>query len=101
MGGAASTTTLWKPPVMEAVWWRGVWVAVQTVQSSQWWCVLGCVPLIPVLTLPMASPSGLEWDTQVTQWKCKVLPRSNKMFPSVMYLPRNRENILLFVVFTM
>ena len=72
MGGAASTTTLWKPPVMEAVWWRGVWVAVQTVQSSQWWCVLGCVPMIPVLTLPMASPSGLEWDTQVNRWKCKV-----------------------------
>ena len=72
MGGAASTTTLWKPPVMEAVWWRGVWVAVQTVQSSQWWCVLGCVPMIPVLTLPMASPSGLEWDTQVTHCKCKV-----------------------------
>ena len=72
MGGAASTTTLWKPPVMEAVWWRGVWVAVQTVQSSQWWCVLRCVPMIPVLTLPMASPSGLEWDTQVTHCKCKV-----------------------------
>ena len=42
MGGAASTTTLWKPPVMEAVWWRGVWVAVQTVQSSQW-CVYVCM----------------------------------------------------------
>ena len=63
MGGAASTTTLWKPPVMEAV---------QTVQSSQWWCVLSCVPMIPVLTLPMASPSGLEWDRQVTHCKCKV-----------------------------
>ena len=48
-------------------------MAVQTVQSSQWWCVvIRCVPMIPVLTLPMASPSGLEWDTKVTHCKCKV-----------------------------